>query len=1038
QLSHSPKSLAPALSSSTPATGPRYQLFNNAQAIIFIYAYLAMGKRRRHGGSGLSNGVDFHTAVDDDYVEKQTMVGGRADEQWNEAKARLRILSYQRQDLFNSSGHGMSFLDVPIHDSSAPNDDDWDDFEPAIPLGEEGAINSNAGGEFSYQQFLEELLKEAPKQADMRSRHRRTEEQTEAWGEQMPRLVDGYLSFQGSGAPNESDLDGESWSIACIDFYSYYWSEGTRHVKGAKSINESLAYHGLLGGSPQQPTVAFPFQFLEAFRQIHRVCPRFTLNGLSRMLTNIHGRYPNPTLEDQLRVAYDAYLEIQRQVQSRVDTALGRDPAQHFIRNVCKPCLYHLDGEAPLDPTMLIAMDGGASLKMVDSDHRFGRKRLDTRHLSHPRWLSADQVDVFQHEVANARGKPTPTVPSDVPSSSETPPGAHPGSDSEPADIPWLEVNEIEGLEECLDTCVERWKAAAPDTNKRMYSFFKISGIFLSVCRHGHVLVICDMRRSGELMKYPLAIVKALLDRYGKELGLGYDIMCAFYQTLLRSEKLRDQVVAFRLRGVVPAFHGHAHNRKCQVRWHPMYLKGVGIEDFEECERTFSESNHLAASTRLATEFHRHQAILEHFDFHDQDKLISSGNFIYQNYRQALERLAGDGPLFRELCEKWDITEEDCERFLEEEREHLSKVFQDPPDLVAKLDYVELLQKVDKTRRLSDEANTKYRTAVRDRKVNPKQIKTLHTKARTSLERYRANFEDLLDFETEHDHFRRWQPTDAEYQQTLQAMCARNYRRTLERLERLVVQRLLELTKLNMSGLGYKQREKIAQALRARAKAIQHALDDYNNAAAAMNPPRPTLEWRSILDMVTIADFDLLKDTHLDLSHVSWAQPHHRECMRLYFGLKRAREEITRLNVEIPRLLTGMLDDHADHYHARERADKRGEYDLALELNRRMRDSTEINGHIAIRLVQTSELQGFTGTLVPGIRKGRDPSITDSAPLAPWAIEVLGLTRSSTARYDISAPARDLNTILPLPPAPGLPASQLLDYIEDMFGTHTD
>ena len=32
-----------------------------------------------------------------------------------------------------------------------------------------------------------------------------------------------------------------------------------------------------------------------------------------------------------------------------------------------------------------------------------------------------------------------------------------------------------------------------------MYALFAIAGIFLAVCRHGHVLVVCDMIRSGEL-----------------------------------------------------------------------------------------------------------------------------------------------------------------------------------------------------------------------------------------------------------------------------------------------------------------------------------------------------------------------------------------------------------------------------------------------------------------------------------------------------------------------------------------------------------
>ncbi|KAJ7800799.1 hypothetical protein B0H14DRAFT_2159760, partial [Mycena olivaceomarginata] len=56
--------------------------------------------------------------------------------------------------------------------------------------------------------------------------------------------------------------------------------------------------------------------------------------------------------------------------------------------------------------------------------------------------------------------------------------------------------------------------------------------MFLSVCRHGHVLAMCDMIRSGKLMKYPLAIVCRLLDTYGADIGLGYDIMCAFFGTL--------------------------------------------------------------------------------------------------------------------------------------------------------------------------------------------------------------------------------------------------------------------------------------------------------------------------------------------------------------------------------------------------------------------------------------------------------------------------------------------------------------------------
>ncbi|KAJ7845524.1 hypothetical protein B0H14DRAFT_2358026, partial [Mycena olivaceomarginata] len=46
-----------------------------------------------------------------------------------------------------------------------------------------------------------------------------------------------------------------------------------------------------------------------------------------------------------------------------------------------------------------------------------------------------------------------------------------------------------------------------------------------------------------------------------------YDIMCAFFKTLLRSS-LGRKTVGLRMRGIVPAVHRHAHNRMCQLGWH--------------------------------------------------------------------------------------------------------------------------------------------------------------------------------------------------------------------------------------------------------------------------------------------------------------------------------------------------------------------------------------------------------------------------------------------------------------------------------------
>ncbi|KAG1871673.1 hypothetical protein F4604DRAFT_1881102 [Suillus subluteus] len=152
-----------------------------------------------------------------------------------------------------------------------------------------------------------------------------------------------------------------------------------------------------------------------------------------------------------------------------------------------------------------------------------------------------------------------------------------------------------------------------------MFAIFKKLGIFITVCRHGFLLTICDMVRSGELMKYLIASLNKLMEVFGKNILYGYNIKCVLEKILLRS-LLAHHIKELNLQGVVPAFHGHAHNHLCQVQHHSKYKVGTGKEDFETCEHVFSESNALAAETLNATEFHHHQALNEHFCFADMDK----------------------------------------------------------------------------------------------------------------------------------------------------------------------------------------------------------------------------------------------------------------------------------------------------------------------------------------------------------------------------------------------------------------------------------
>ena len=116
-------------------------------------------------------------------------------------------------------------------------------------------------------------------------------------------------------------------------------------------------------------------------------------------------------------------------------------------------------------------------------------------------------------------------------------------------------------------------------------------------------------------MKYLLAIVNKLINVFGADLAVGYDIGCKFKSTV--NNALGEKARQNRNTCLVGAFHGHAHNRLCQLSFLTTYVEGLGLEDLEGCEHFFSKSNALASFTRHASTFHRRQAIVEFSKYND-------------------------------------------------------------------------------------------------------------------------------------------------------------------------------------------------------------------------------------------------------------------------------------------------------------------------------------------------------------------------------------------------------------------------------------
>lgn len=164
--------------------------------------------------------------------------------------------------------------------------------------------------------------------------------------------------------------------------------------------------------------------------------------------------------------------------------------------------------------------------------------------------------------------------------------------------------------------------------------------------------------------------------------------------------------------------------------------------------------------------------------------------------------------------------------------------------------------------------------------------------------------------------------------------------------------------------LGYKLRRQIANALKARSQAIKTALARYNIAASQLEPPAPTLEWEDIIQYTILSDFDLLRDTRQEVRSKPWAKPAARSLMERYFKLKRAHEEILRLNVEVRQLFNFIHDE--SHFLNKKIAElEDNDPELAYQVSKYRDERCRYNTLHLRHLDQLSALDGFTGNLTP-------------------------------------------------------------------------
>ncbi|KAJ7855154.1 hypothetical protein B0H14DRAFT_2353371 [Mycena olivaceomarginata] len=656
---------------------------------------------------------------------------------------------------------------------------------------------------------------------------------------------------------------------------------------------------GLIPSAPTAPTVAINIRVGRSLPCYSCVMPPSRRSGFCEIPCDIHGVPYRPYLCQQFSIAYDLYLDLRRRTEERMMKVLGRDSSWR-LKHACPACTYKLEGEDAMIFEMLVTMDGNDLLKRVLRREKvasemgepvLGRSRehVDNRDAGDGYYLQRERVERWVRDRVADRLPMEPTV------------------SACPVRFYIARCTKISQGKD--NPCADRWKNMINDVTSKMWGIFDETGIFLALCRHGFVLVLADMIKSGELAKYPLAVVEELLDAFGMKLGVGYDIGCHFGATVASSE-LGNEAREKQLKCLVGSFHGHAHNRLCQLRFLATYVEGMGLEDLEGCERFFSCSNGLAKSCRYASWFHRQQEITmyaKHFDSFEMYANLSK--FLCSNYHQALGILKTEAPLRAWMRQEGVDSVDRFTEWLAEETTYLEGLKSAPKtnNETLEMEYVQKLVNLSASQYVvaaearcarGDEGSYAPGTSKAD-------LARRH--AQEKMEKDLERVQDLEEFLEIEEH---WTTASLKWTATMNEIKKRKYHLALDVLELLIVERIFELTKMIQSQTGYKMRKHIAKALQACSKAVKNAIERYNDAAAALDLPMRSVSWEQVVEYTFLVDFDILQDTCAEVQSKPWSRPAYRLAMDRYFKTLRAREEIKRLNIEICWVITWIRDEN--------------------------------------------------------------------------------------------------------------------------------
>ncbi|KAK1234078.1 hypothetical protein PQX77_002727 [Marasmius sp. AFHP31] len=280
--------------------------------------------------------------------------------------------------------------------------------------------------------------------------------------------------------------------------------------------------------------------------------------------------------------------------------------------------------------------------------------------------------------------------------------------------------------------------------------------------------------------------------------------------------------------------------------------------------------------------------------------------FIYNNYRQALEIVENANDIVNDVKALGVEKADDVYKWLVEEKSYLESRQETPREEANKIELYGKLLRLKECRARLEAARNLFRNY--DPKAKDKTSSVERT-MRQEEEKEEKLLLDIHQLENILEVKSRWKEGSDEWKEAEKLARTQTYQKAIDRVEGLVVARIFELSRLNVSGTGYKMRRHLGQALKTRSSAIKEAVNHYNQAAMKMAPPRQQLDYDEVVEATYLSELDFLRETRDDVREKTWAQPSTRRLINEYFKVWRAYKELDRLHVEIQRLITYMKEE---------------------------------------------------------------------------------------------------------------------------------